>query len=41
MLRPPLTQIRLDWQSIRLMPRVVRFFRGGASFIVPGPLQHR
>jgi len=29
MLRPPLTQIRLDWQTIRLMPRIVRAFRGG------------
>lgn len=29
LLRPPLRQIRLDWQTIRLMPRVVRAFRGG------------
>ena len=29
MLRPPLAQIRLDWQTIRLMPRIVRAFRGG------------
>ena len=27
--RPPLTQIRLDWQTIRLMPRIARSFRGG------------
>ena len=36
MLRPPLTQIRLDWQSIRLMPRVVRFFRGGDDRLLSG-----
>ena len=29
LLRPPLWQIRLDWQTLRLMPRVARFFRGG------------
>ena len=36
MLRPPLTQIRLDWQSVRLMPRVVRFFRGGDDRLLSG-----
>jgi UDP-2,3-diacylglucosamine hydrolase len=29
LLRPPLSQIRLDWHTIRLMPRIVRAFRGG------------
>src|SRR5271169_5963877 len=29
LLRPPLREIRLDWQTIRLMPRIVRSFRGG------------
>jgi DUF1009 family protein len=29
LLRPPLSQVRLDWQTIRLMPRIVRSFRGG------------
>lgn len=29
LLRPPLTQIRLDWRTIRLMPRIARLFRGG------------
>jgi UDP-2,3-diacylglucosamine hydrolase len=29
LLRPPLTQVRLDWQTIRLLPRVARAFRGG------------
>jgi DUF1009 family protein len=29
LLRPALTQIRLDWRTIRLMPRIARAFRGG------------
>jgi hypothetical protein len=29
LLRPPIRQIRLDWQTIRVMPRVIRSFRGG------------
>jgi UDP-2,3-diacylglucosamine hydrolase len=29
LLRPPLTKIRLDWHTIRLLPRIVRSFRGG------------
>jgi len=29
LLRPPLTQVRLDWQTVRLMPRLIRSFRGG------------
>jgi DUF1009 family protein len=36
LLRPPLTQIRLDWQMIRLMPRVVDFFRGGDDRLLSG-----
>jgi hypothetical protein len=35
-LRPPLTQIRLDWQMIRMMPRVVGFFRGGDDRLLSG-----
>jgi UDP-2,3-diacylglucosamine hydrolase len=35
-LRPPITQIRLDWQTIRLMPRVARFFRGGDDKLLSG-----
>ncbi len=35
-LRPPLTQLRLDWQTIKLMPRVVRFFRGGDDTLLSG-----
>ena len=29
LLRPPLAQIRLDWRTLRLMPRIIRSFRGG------------
>jgi UDP-2,3-diacylglucosamine hydrolase len=35
-LRPPITQIRLDWQTIRLMPRVARSFRGGDDRLLSG-----
>lgn len=34
LLRPPLRQIRLDWQTIRLMPRIVRAFRGGDDWLL-------
>jgi hypothetical protein len=36
MLRPPLTQIRLDWLSLRLLPRAIRFFRGGDNRLLTG-----
>ncbi len=36
LLRPPLTQIRLDWQSIRLLPRMVRMLRGGDDRLLSG-----
>jgi len=36
LLRPPLSQIRLDWQTLRLMPRVIRFFRGGDDQLLSG-----
>jgi len=35
-LRPPITQLRLDWQTIRLLPRVIRFFRGGDDKLLSG-----
>lgn len=35
-LRPPITQLRLDWHTIRLMPRVLRFFRGGDDRLLSG-----
>ena len=31
-----LTQIRLDWQTIRLMPRVAGVFRGGDDRLLSG-----
>jgi DUF1009 family protein len=36
LLRPPLTQIRLDWHTIRLMPRIARVFRGGDDRLLSG-----
>jgi UDP-2,3-diacylglucosamine hydrolase len=36
LLRPPLRQIRLDWRTIRLMPRIVGFFRGGDDRLLSG-----
>jgi DUF1009 family protein len=36
LLRPPLRQIRLDWHTIRIMPRLVRSFRGGDNRLLSG-----
>jgi UDP-2,3-diacylglucosamine hydrolase len=36
MLRPPLTQIRFDWPTIRLLPRAIGFFRGGDDRLLSG-----
>jgi UDP-2,3-diacylglucosamine hydrolase len=36
LLRPPLSQIRLDWASIRLLPRTIEFFRGGDNRLLSG-----
>jgi UDP-2,3-diacylglucosamine hydrolase len=36
LLRPPLREIRLDWQSIRLLPRLFRMFRGGDDRLLSG-----
>jgi UDP-2,3-diacylglucosamine hydrolase len=36
LLRPPLSQIRLDWQTLRALPRVVGFFRGGDDRLLSG-----
>ena len=36
LLRPPLSQIRLDWQTLRLMPRIARYFRGGDDRLLSG-----
>ena len=35
-LRPPIAQLRLDWRTITLMPRVFRFFRGGDDTLLSG-----
>ena len=36
LLRPPLSQIRLDWHTLRVMPRIVRAFRGGDDRLLSG-----
>ncbi len=36
LLRPPLRQIRLDWRSIRLLPRMIRMLRGGDDRLLSG-----
>jgi UDP-2,3-diacylglucosamine hydrolase len=36
LLRPPLTKIRLDWYTLRLMPSLVRTFRGGDDRLLSG-----
>jgi UDP-2,3-diacylglucosamine hydrolase len=36
LLRPPLSQIRLDWRTLRLMPRIARYFRGGDDLLLSG-----
>jgi UDP-2,3-diacylglucosamine hydrolase len=35
-LRPPIKDLRLDWQTIRVMPRLIRFFRGGDDKLLSG-----
>jgi UDP-2,3-diacylglucosamine hydrolase len=35
-LRPPIARLRLDWQTIRLMPRIIRVFRGGDDTLLAG-----
>ena len=36
LLRPPLSKLRLDWYTIRLMPSMVRIFRGGDDRLLSG-----
>src|SRR3984885_3108667 len=36
LLRPPITQLRLDWQTIKLMPHMVRSYRGGDNKLISG-----
>jgi hypothetical protein len=35
-LRPPITRLRLDWQTIKLMPHMVRSYRGGDDKLLSG-----
>lgn len=35
-LRPPLSQIRLDWYTLRLLPSMMRAFRGGDNRLLSG-----
>jgi DUF1009 family protein len=35
-LRPPLTKIRMDWHTVRLLPRAIRIFRGGDDRLLSG-----
>jgi DUF1009 family protein len=35
-LRPPITQLRLDWRTICFMPRLVRAFAGGDDKLISG-----
>ena len=36
LLRPALKQVRLDWQTIRLLPRIAGYFRGGDNRLLSG-----
>jgi DUF1009 family protein len=36
LLRPPFTKMRLDWKAILLLPRAIRFFRGGDDRLLSG-----
>lgn len=35
-LRPPISQLRLDWQTIRLLPHLARAYRGGDDRLLSG-----
>jgi DUF1009 family protein len=36
LLRPPITQLRLDWQTIKALPGLVRAYRGGDDKLISG-----
>ncbi len=36
LLRPPITQIRLDWRTLRVLPRILGAFRGGDDWLLSG-----
>jgi DUF1009 family protein len=35
-LRPPISQLRLDWQTIKAMPGLIRAYRGGDDKLISG-----
>jgi DUF1009 family protein len=35
-LRPPLRSLRIDWMTVRLLPRIVRSYRGGDDHLISG-----
>lgn len=35
-LRPPLRSLRIDWLTLRLLPRIVRAYRGGDNHLISG-----
>jgi UDP-2,3-diacylglucosamine hydrolase len=35
-LRPPLRTLRIDWLTLRLLPRIVRAYRGGDDHLISG-----
>jgi DUF1009 family protein len=37
--RPPLRSLRIDWLALRLLPRVVRAYRGGDDHLISGAAQ--
>ncbi len=39
LLRPPLTAIRLDWQTLLMLPRIAGAFRGGDDHLLSGIAQ--
>lgn len=36
LLRPPVSKLRLDWYTLRLMPSMIRIFRGGDDRLLSG-----
>ena len=36
LIRPSLREIRLDWETLRLMPRIAKLFRGGDNRLLSG-----
>jgi len=36
LLRPAVTQMRLDWGTVKMMPRILRSFRGGDNHLLSG-----